>query len=75
MKKFKSTLYWIGVLVSYLVAFTFFGIIVALALDFPDTMLGGMGAWALIIVGLVFAADDEERDILKKLIMKTHKHK
>lgn len=51
MKKFKSALHWIWVLTAYIIAFTIFGIIIALTLDLPDTMLGGMASLWLIVSG------------------------
>ena len=49
MKKLKSSIYWIGVLVSYLLAFSLFGIIIAVVFGFPDSLLGGFASWSLII--------------------------
>lgn len=70
MKKFKSALYWFGVLVSYLVAFTLFGMIVVFMLGLPlDSMFSGFAAWAFIICGFLFT-DDDLRETIKKLIKK-----
>ena len=68
MKKFKNTAYWLGVLVSYFMAFILFAFIICVALGLPDTMLGGIIASALILVGLVFGARDETLEILKRYI-------
>lgn len=70
MKKFKSCLYWIAVLVSYLLAFTIFGIIIAVVFGFPDSLLGGFASWSLIICFLLFGAEDETREAVKRIIMK-----
>lgn len=71
MKKFKSMMYWVGVLVSYLVAFTLLGMILVFILRLPlDSMFSGFAAVAFIICALLFTADDETRDMIKKIIKK-----
>lgn len=70
MKKVPSALYWLAILIAYLLAFTLFGIIIALSFGLPNTLLGGFASWSLIICFLLFAADDETRNTIKKLIMK-----
>lgn len=65
MKNIKSTLYWIGFLAAYLAAFMLFGLIVAFVFKLPDNMVGGMLSYSLIICGLLFAADDETRELVK----------
>lgn len=70
MKKLKSRLYWIAVLVSYLLAFTLFGIIIAVVFGFPDSLIGGFASWSLIICFLLFGADDETREAVKVIIKK-----
>ena len=70
MKKFKSVLYWIGILVSYLFGFTVFGVIVAMLLKLPNVMLSGFVAWAIMICCVLYGADDETRENIKKLIKK-----
>ena len=70
MKKFKSFLYWIGLLVSYLFGFTVFGIIIAMLLKLPDRMLSGFVAWAVMICFLLFGAEDDTRETIMKLITK-----
>ena len=73
MKKFKSCFYWIAVLVSYLLAFTLFGIIIAVVFGFPDSLIGGFASWSLIICFLLFGADDETREAVKAIIKKEHR--
>lgn len=73
MKKLKNSVFWIGVLAIHLVAFVLFGLIIALSLNLPDTMLGGMTSLSLVICGLIFAADDEDRALLKRLVVKDKK--
>ena len=70
MKKFKSSIYWIGVLVSYLLAFSLFGIIIAVVFGFPDSLLGGFASWSLIICFLLFGAEDKTREAVKNIIRK-----
>lgn len=70
MKKFKSFLCWIGLLVSYLFGFTVFGVIIAMLLKLPNVMLSGFVAWAVMICCLVFGADDDTRETIMKLIKK-----
>lgn len=70
MKKVKSCLYWLAVLVSYLVAFTLFGTILVFILRLPiDSMFSGFAAWSVIICGFLFT-DDEAREAVKKLIQR-----
>ena len=68
MKKFKNAAYWVGVLVSYFMAFILFSFIICVALGLPDTMLGGIFASALILAGMIFGAKDETIEILKRYI-------
>ena len=70
MEKFKSSIYWIGVLVSYLLAFSLFGIIIAVVFGFPDSLLGGFASWSLIICFLLFGAEDKTREGVKNIIRK-----
>ena len=70
MKKFKSSIYWIGVSVSYLLAFSLFGIIIAVVFGFPDSLLGGFASWSLIICFLLFGAEDKTREAVKNIIRK-----
>ena len=70
MEKVKSCLYWLAVLVSYLAAFTLFGMILVFLLGLPkDSMFSGFAAWSLILCGFLFT-DDELRETLKKLIQR-----
>ena len=72
MKKLKSCLYWFAVLVSYLVAFTLFGMIVVFILRLPvDSMFSGYASWALILCGFLFT-DDEVREGLKRFAKGGH---
>ena len=70
MKKLKSSIYWIGVLVSYLLAFSLFGIIIAVVFGFPDSLLGGYAPCSLIICFLLFGAEDKTREAVKNIIRK-----
>ena len=70
MKKLKSSIYWTGVLVSYLLAFSLFGIIIAVVFGFPDSLLGGFASWSLIICFLLFGAEDKTREAVKNIIRK-----
>lgn len=70
MKKFKSVLYWIGLLLFYLFGFTVFGVIIAMLLKLPDKLLSGFLAWGIMICCVLFGAEDETRDAIKKLIAK-----
>ena len=70
MKKLKSSIYWIGVLVSYLLAFSLFGMIIAVVFGFPDSLLGGFASWSLIICFLLFGAEDKTREAVKNIIRK-----
>ena len=70
MKKLKSSIYWIAVLVSYLLAFSLFAIIIAVVFGFPDSLLGGFASWSLIICFLLFGAEDETREAVKNIIRK-----
>ena len=68
MKKVKSTLYWFAVLLSHLLAFTVFGMMIVFLLKLPvDSMFSGFAAWSLIICGFLFT-DDEARETIKKLV-------
>ena len=70
MKKLKSSIYWIGVLVSYLLAFSLFGIIITVVFGFPNSLMGGFASWSLIICFLLFGAEDETREAIKNIIRK-----
>lgn len=75
MKKILNALYWIGILLVHVVAFGLLSFIVGLAFGFSDTLLGGIAAYGFIICGLLFGADDEDREIIKKLmIWENRKH-
>lgn len=70
MKKIKDCIYWLAVLVSYLVAFTLFGMILVFVLRLPlDSMFSGFAAWSFIICGFLLT-DDEAREAIKKLIQR-----
>ena len=70
MEKVKSFFYWLAVLVSYLVAFTLFGMILAFILRLPlDSMFSGFASWSFIICGFLFT-DDEAREAIKKLVQR-----
>lgn len=70
MKNILNTLYWIGILLVHIAAFGLLSFIVGLALGFSDTLIGGISAYGFIICGLLFGADDEDRDLIKKLIIR-----
>lgn len=70
MKKLKSSIYWIGVLVSYLLAFSLFGIIIAVVFGFPYSLLGGFASWSRIICFLLFGAENKTREAVKNIIRK-----
>ena len=66
MEKVKSCLYWLGVLVSYLAAFTLFGMIIVFMLHLPvDSMFSGFAAWSFIACAFLFT-DDDLREAAKK---------
>ena len=69
MKKIKEGLYWIAVLISYLVAFTLFGMIVVFLLRMPvDSMFSGFAAWSILICCMLFGAEEETLDMIKDFI-------
>lgn len=70
MKKVKSFFYWLGVLAFYLVGYSVFGMIVGMLLKLPNTMFSGFVAWSVIICGLLFTADDETKEFIKKHVQK-----
>lgn len=70
MKKLLKTLYWIGILLVHIAAFGLLSFIVGLAFGFSDTMVGGIAAFGSVICGLLFGADDEGRELIKKLIIR-----
>lgn len=70
MKKLKSSIYWIATLISYLLAFSIFGIIIAVVFRFPDSLIGGFASWSLIICFLLFGAEDKTREAIKNIIRK-----
>ena len=67
MKRIKESLYWIAVLISYLLAFTVFGMIIVFLLKLPpDSMFSGFVAWSLIACMVLFTADEKTLEMLKK---------
>ena len=68
MKK-HSTIYWIGKLVSYLLAFGFIATVITMVLGFPiHNMFSGMAGCAIVICLLLISADEETREFIKKKV-------
>ena len=71
MKKRNSAIYWIGVLVSHLLAFSFIATVIVLVLGLPsDSMFSGMAGCGIVVCLLIFGASDETKEFLKKLASK-----
>ena len=66
----KKNLYWVGVAVGNVLGMMGLAFLFMLALGLPNTMLSGLFAWAFVLLVYIFAADDDQRDALKKLVGK-----
>lgn len=74
MKKKNSAIYWIGVLFSYLLAFSFIATVIVLVLGLPiHSMFSGMAGCGIVVCLLIFSASDEAKDFLKKLASKENR--
>jgi hypothetical protein len=70
MKKFVATLYWIGYIAVNLLAYNLFALIIVMSLALPNSILSGFFAWSLIILMMLFAADDETLKKFKDLFVR-----
>ena len=55
----KNILYWLGYIAVNLLAYNLFALIIVMSLALPDSTVSGFAAWSMIILMMLFAADDE----------------
>lgn len=68
MKKAKSFFYWIGKLAFDTLGFAVFGLILAMLMKMPNNLFGGLLTYPIMICLYYYAADDEKRELINKLI-------
>lgn len=66
MKKFKNFMYWFGVLVGNVFSYLILAFLFALSLGLPDKMSSAFIGIILVILGIVFTADEDKLDLLKQ---------
>ncbi|MBQ4539479.1 MAG: hypothetical protein II995_07740 [Oscillospiraceae bacterium] len=68
MRKAKSFIYGLGMMVSHTTGFAIFGIILAMLIKLPNNMFGGILIWPLMLSLYYCAANDETRELINKLM-------
>ena len=70
MKKFMNSMYWIGVLMANVFGYLMLAFLFALSLGLPNEMWSGFVGIGLVIFGIVFTADEETLELLKRFAKK-----
>ena len=70
MKKFLTAIYWIGYIAVNLLAYNLFALILVMSLGLPNTIVSGFFAWSMIIIMMLFAADDATLAKFKDLFVR-----
>ena len=65
MRKFAEAFFWIKVWGSYLIAFSFLALCIALPFGFAGFLSGYIG-WAVVLTLLLVNMDEETKEALKR---------
>ena len=68
MKKITSTLYWFGHLLLTLAAYGMLAFIFGLVLRVPDSLVGGIISFGLVLLAMVFGGDQDKTEAFKHFI-------
>ena len=68
MQKVKTFFYWFGRLAFDTLGYSMFGLILAMLLKMPNNIFGGLLTWPIMILLYYYAAEDEKRELINKLL-------
>ena len=70
MKKVKVFFYWFFRLAFDSLGFSLFGVILAMLMKMPNNIFGGLLTWNVMILLYYYAAEDDKRELICKLMGK-----
>ena len=68
MRKTKSFLYGLCMMIFHTLGFAVFGIVLAMLIGLPNNMFGGILIWPIMLCVYYCAGNDETRDLINKLM-------